>query len=81
MATHQLAFRGKIDAFESKDERGNGLFLSLFNYTVEKDQRLRAIIKTIPRNATYTNPDMQNELIDAMSSVLTKDIKQKIGNS
>ena len=26
LATLQLALRGKIDAFESKDERGNGLF-------------------------------------------------------
>ena len=46
LATHQLAFRGKTDAFESEDEGRNGLFLSLFNYTVEKDQRLQKIIKT-----------------------------------
>ena len=51
--------------------------LSLFNYTVEKDQRLRAIIKTIPRNATYTSPDVQNELIAAMSSVVIEDIKAR----
>ena len=31
LASHQLAFRGKIDALKSEDERGNGLFLSLFN--------------------------------------------------
>ena len=30
-ATLQLAFRGKIDAFESEDERGNKLFLTLSN--------------------------------------------------
>ena len=81
MATHQLAFRGKIDAFESKDKRGNGLFFSLFNYTVEKDHRLRAIIKTIPRNATYISHDMQNELIATMTSVVIESIKQEIGNS
>ena len=76
-----MAFRGKIDAFESKDEGENGLFLSLPNYTNEKHQRLRAIIKTIPQNVTYTSPDMQNELIAAMSSVVTEVIKQVIGNS
>ena len=81
LATHQLAFRGKIDAFESEDEGGNGLFLSLFNHTLEKDQRLRAIIKTIPRNATYASPDTQNELIVAMCSIVTEGIKQEIGNS
>ena len=30
LVSHQLALRGKIDAFESKDEGGNGLCLSLF---------------------------------------------------
>ena len=70
-----------MDAFESEDEAGNGLFLSLSNYTDEKDQRLRAIIKTISRNATYTSPDMQNKLTAVMSPVVPQDIKQEIGNS
>ena len=48
---------------------------------MEKDQRLREIIKTTPRTATYTSPDMQNELIAAMSAVATEGIKQEIGNS
>ena len=45
LAIHQLSFRGKIDAFESKDEERNGLLFSLFNYTLEKDQRLCANVK------------------------------------
>ena len=36
LATHQLLFKGKIDAFESKDGGKIGLFLSMLNYTVEK---------------------------------------------
>ena len=39
LATHQSAFRGKIDSLESEDEGRNELFLSLLNHTVEKDQR------------------------------------------
>ena len=81
MATHQLAFRGKIDAYESEDKAENGLFFSQFNYTVEKNLRLRPIIKTAPRNATYTSPDTQNELIAALSSVVTEGIKQEIESS
>ena len=53
----------------------------MFIYAVENDQCLCAIIKTIPRNAMYIYPDMQNKLIAAMSSVVTIDIKQEIGNS
>ena len=67
LATHQLAYRG--NAFKYEDEEGNERFLSLFNYTVKKDQRFRAIIKAISQNATYTIPDMQNEFIAAMSSI------------
>ena len=48
---------------------------------MEKDQRLGGTIRTTPRNATYTSPDMQNELIAAMSAVVTEGIKQEIGNS
>ena len=58
----------------------NGLFLNMFNYTVENDQCLCTIIKTIPRNVMYIYPDMQNKLIATMSSVVTKDIKQENGN-
>ena len=36
---------------------------------------------TIPRNATHTRSDMQNELIAAMSAVVTEAIKQEIENS
>ena len=81
LAIYQSAFRRKIDAFESEGKGRMGLLLSLFNYTVEKDQCLPAIIKTIPRNATYTSFHMQSELIAAMSSVVTEDFKQEIGNS
>ena len=38
-------------------------------------------LKLFPRNAIYIYPDMQNKLIAAMSSVVTIDIKQEIGNS
>ena len=55
-------------------------FFSLFNYTFKKDQRLRAIVKTVPQNAMYTSHDMQNE-IAAMSSVVTKGILQVISTS
>ena len=63
LATHLLTFKRKIDPLESEDKEESGLLLNVFNYPIEKDQRLRAIIKTIPRNATYTTPHMQNELI------------------
>ena len=69
--------------FESKaGEDFLGLRCELtFESTVEKSQRLCAIIKTIPRNATYTSSDMQSELIAAVRSAVTESIKQENGNS
>ena len=44
---HQLIYREKINAFESKDEGKMDSFYVLFNYTVEKDKLFRVIITTI----------------------------------
>jgi len=81
LAIHQLAFRGRSDAFASTEKEGNGLFMSFLFYTMEKDERLRKVVDTIPGNATYTSADMQNELIAAMSSVVTDKIREEIGES
>lgn len=37
-------------------------------------------MKTIPRNATYTSHEIQNELLEAMSSVITDAIVRDIGS-
>lgn len=59
LTENQLLLRGKNDAFDMS-EGGSGLFLSLLDYTIKKDPDLAAVVKTIPRNATYTCHDMQN---------------------
>lgn len=79
LATNQLPLRGKLDAFGTMSEGGSGLFLSLFEYTLRKDTQLAKIIKTIPHNANYTSHDIQNQLIEAMSSVVTDAIVNDIG--
>lgn len=78
LATHQLPLRGTLDAFDSMGEGGSGLFLSLYQYTLQKYPQLARVVKTIPRNATYTSHDIQNELIEAMSSVVTDAIVSDI---
>ncbi len=80
LATNQLSLRGKLDAFDKMSERGCGLFLFLFEYTFRKDEQLAKVIKTIPRNATYTSHDIQNELIETMSSEVTEAIVNDIGS-
>ena len=79
LASNQLPLRGTLDAFSDMSEGGSGLFLSLFSYTLKTDPKLAEICKHIPRNATYTSPEMQNQMIEAMSNVVTEAIVKDIG--
>ncbi len=51
-----------------------GYFLSLFEFALRKDAELAKIAKTIPRNATYTSHDIQNDLRDVMSALVREHI-------
>ena len=79
LAENQLPLRGSQDAFSAMSEGGSGLFLSLFEYTLRKDEKMAKIMSTIPRNATYTSHEIQNQMIEAMSSVVTEAIVKDIG--
>ncbi len=47
LAVSQLPFKGDQDSVESMSESGSGLFLSLFEYTLQKDAELAKIMETI----------------------------------
>ena len=51
LAVNQLPFRGDKDSFKDMSDDGCGLFLSMFEYTLRKDEKLQEISKTIPGNA------------------------------
>lgn len=78
LAENQLPL---MEVFENMSEGGSGLFLSLLDYTIKKDPELAEAVKTIPRNATYTCHDMQNEIINTLSSVVTEAIVEEVGDS
>ncbi|CAK6983693.1 zinc finger MYM-type protein 1-like [Scomber scombrus] len=81
LAVNQLPFRGDHDAYSAMNEDGCGLFLSLFEFELRKDAELAKIAKTIPRNATYTSHDIQNNLIDVMSALVREHIVKEVGES
>ncbi|KAG9283252.1 hypothetical protein AMEX_G2003 [Astyanax mexicanus] len=81
LAVNQLPFRGDHDAYSGMNEDGCGLFLSLFEFSLRKDAELARISKTIPRNATYTSHDIQNNLIDVMSALVKEHIVKEVGES
>ncbi|KAL7404136.1 hypothetical protein ABVT39_010269 [Epinephelus coioides] len=81
LVTHQQPLRGSLDALESREEGGSGLFLSMMEYTLRKDTALAQIFSTIPKNATYTSHEIQNEMIVLMSEIVTNEIVTEIGDS
>ena len=83
LVVNQLPLRGDNAGFASVlDENSSmGLFLSLFEYTMRKDPELTRIMKTIPQNAHYTSPQIQNEIIEMMSKLVTEEIVRQVGDS
>src|ERR1700761_5144636 len=64
LAVNELSFRGSsYDA----DHDDCGLFLKLLDYTIENDSKLAAITSSIPQNAKYTSPEIQNEVISSIA--------------
>jgi len=77
---NQLPFRGSVDAVDARGEEGCGIFLALMDYTLKKDKELAKIFSTIPSNATYTSNNIQNEIIENMSEIVTEEIVKEIGD-
>ena len=75
LATNELGFRGTQ---ETADGENRGLFLNLLEYTISKDAVLRSIVPTIPANAKYTSPEIQNEIIDIMVQMVLEDIVSEV---
>ena len=57
------------------------LFLSLFEHTLQKDAEMAKIIETIPRTATITSHDIQNGIIELMSTLVTEHTVEEVGDA
>ena len=57
-----------------------GLFTSLFEYTLKKDAKLKAVYDTKPQNAKYTSWKIQNEVTDIMKSVVAANAIEDVKN-
>jgi Domain of unknown function (DUF4371) len=80
LVSNKLSLRGEQEAETLNNLRENlhdsatddepcGLFIKLFQYTLLKDDKLRSVYETIPRNAAYTSPSFQNEVIRLLAEL------------
>ena len=44
---------------------------------MQKDQKLKNIAMSIPQNAKYTSPEIQNEIIATLAKMVQKKIVEK----
>lgn len=78
LATNELAFRGN---WQKNERRESGLFQSLFDYTLKKDEKLQKAVNLIPKNATYTSAAIQNTLISILADCTRQSIIKKVNAS
>ena len=78
LVVNELSLRG---TFCTEIEKERGLFTNLFEYTMKKDNKLQSIASTIPGNAIYTSPEIQNEIIQIMVEIVQNQISKEIQNS
>ena len=69
-------------AIRGHDEKANsanpGNFKQIFDMLVSRDKRLQCRVATIPANATYQSPEMQNELLGVMADIVRDKIRKDI---
>ncbi|XP_058193532.1 uncharacterized protein LOC131310496 [Rhododendron vialii] len=76
---HQgIAFRGRDESASSMN-RGN--FLETLNYGMSFSEKMVDLIKNAPKNATYTSPIIQKEILHVISTKVQKEIREEIGDA
>lgn len=75
---NELALRGH---FNIEDHEERSLFKNLFEYTLEKDEYLSECQLQIPKNAIYTSPEIQNEIIAVIAEIMRENIVQEINSA
>ena len=76
LCANSLPFRGTD---ESDIDEGDGLFLRAFSqFLFPLEEKWKKIHKNLPRNAKYTSPEIQNEVIEILASLVKNKIAEDI---
>lgn len=80
LCINEQGLRGTTESTSNNDTSA-GLFLNLFEYTLEKDAFLADIVKGIPKHAKYTSKDIQNEITETLADMVLSEIKHRYTNA
>ncbi|KAL0003158.1 hypothetical protein SO802_016939 [Lithocarpus litseifolius] len=77
LAFQAISFRGRDESFSSSN-RGN--FLESLGIVTFWNEKVAEIIEKPPKNATYTSPRIQKEILHVFLAKVKKDIREEIGD-
>ena len=78
LAFQAIAFRGRDESFSSSN-RGN--FLESLGIVIFWNEKVVEIIEKAPKNATYTIPRIQKEILHVFLAKVKKVIREEIGDA
>jgi hypothetical protein len=72
-------FRGHDESFSSRN-RGN--FIQMIKILAEYNKEVEEVVlENAPKNAKYTSPDIQKDILQVFARMVQKEIREEIGNS
>ena len=77
-ARQELAIRGHKESSESQNK---GNFLEILHLLVAHDPILKEKFFNNPHNATYTSPDIQNQLLEVMGDISRDEVCKAVRNA
>ncbi|XP_062161838.1 uncharacterized protein LOC133868836 [Alnus glutinosa] len=78
LAFQGVAFRGRD---ESVDSTNCGNFLEILNLMVSYNEQIAEVIAKAPKNASYTSPMIQKEILHIFSTRVKEAIRKEISNA
>lgn len=75
MISSELALRGSYDIEKNVE---NGLFERLFRFTKSNNPDLCKWETYMPHHYTYRSPDIQNEIIELLATMVREDVAKHI---
>jgi ribosomal protein L22 len=78
LAFQGVAFRGRDESVDSTNREN---FLEILNLMVSYNKQIAEVIAKAPKNASYTSPMIQKEILHIFSTRVKEAIRKEIGNA
>ena len=77
-SNQEIALRGHRENDASTDK---GNFIEILNLVAKRDEVVSSRLSHLPRNAIYTSPKVQNDLLHIMAGIVRKEIALAVQNA